>query len=196
MARHATILRQVEDIWGDLWDVREERQTPHGWPLCLGWPAKAARGKGGGGGPRAIVTEPLTTYLASVRHDPACAVAELPLGRTALKRLRAVLGHHWRDDRALFWIERIADLADLTGPAFAARHGVTPSAASLWRVDLLGRRVRPPGWWREPDTAEVIETWATAAAADALEIAAQSVRRLRAVLRAETARNDREDAQT
>lgn len=171
----------VLDIWGDAWAVREARGTPLGWDVLLGRPA-ADRSRGG---PAVILTPALGAYLEAQRHTPREALVALPIGATALKRLRRLLGHHWRHDRAAWWLERLPDLADLTGAEFAARHGVSEGAASEWRALLLGPRLRPAGWWREPDTAEIIMTWATAPAADALDLAAVSVRRLRALLTAE-----------
>lgn len=39
------------------------------------------------------------------------ALFALPLGNTAIKRLRALLGHHWRIDRAAWWHRRATYLA-------------------------------------------------------------------------------------
>lgn len=168
----------THDIWGDPWAVREGRQTALGWDVLLGRPYPT-RGRGG---PSAIVTRHLADYLETVRHDPQRAELALPLGRTAIKRLRRLLGHHWQADRMAWWLDRLPDLADLTGAAFAARYGVSEGAASEWRGALLGPRLRPAGWWQEPNIAEILTTWQTAAAADALGVAASSVRRLRAAL--------------
>ncbi|WBV42708.1 hypothetical protein [Pseudoroseomonas cervicalis] len=149
-----------------------------GWDLLLGRPQTEL----GPAGKAVIVTPELADYLNSVRHDPQRAAIALPVGATTIKRLRSLLGHHWRDDRAVYWLDRLPDLASLTGAEFAARHGVSEGAASQWRTALLGPRQRAPGWWREPAAAEALTTWPVAAAANAYGIAASSVRRLRAEL--------------
>lgn len=133
MARVALIIGQAQDIEGRLWDVREERPTPHGWPVLLGWPRGVSRGRGGGG-VRVILTPELADYLVAHRHAPGAM--DLPIGRNAIKRLRTILGHHWREDRPEWWAERREDLARLTLEEFCARHGVSQGAASQWRARL------------------------------------------------------------
>lgn len=166
------------DIWGDAWTIREARATGMGWDVLLGRPHPVV----GPAGPAVVVTQPLAAYLETVRHDPQQAAQGLPIGATAIKRLRRLLGHHWRADRALYWLERLPDLTDLTGAEFAARHGDSEGAISQWRTALLGPRLRPAGWWREPKAADALTTWPVAAAANAYGLTAPSVRRLRSAL--------------
>jgi hypothetical protein len=129
MGRHATIIGQAEDIWGRVWDVREARPTEHGWPVMLGWPQDAQRGKGGGG-VRAIMTRDLADYLESMRMDPDGI--SLPLCRTAIKRLRKALGHDWHADNAAWWRERCVDTTS-TIEDFRAAHGRSAGAVSQHR---------------------------------------------------------------
>lgn len=154
MARRATIIETVVDAFGDEWDVREYRPTTHGFAVAFGWPADELRGQGQAGGPRAILTEDLVLYLASRRNDPGSI--RLPIGRTTLKRLRRILGHHWQIDRAAWWEARTEDLSDLTVEAFAATHDVSVGAVINARHALYGPALRPAGWWRAPDVAELI----------------------------------------
>lgn len=184
MARRATILRQVTDAWGDPWDVREERKTDHGWPLCLGWPLGVERGQGAAGGPRVIVTAELAAHFE--RHRRAPQGLALPIGNTAIKRIRRLLGHHRQIDAASWWEERISDLADLTIQAFAAQHDCSVGAVVHARHALFGPKLRPAGWWRAPDVAALlISPLPTVEIADRLGIAVGSARRLRGELLAE-----------
>lgn len=184
MARQATIVDQIKDLWGDEWDVREYRHTDHGFRVALGWPAGTPRGAGGAGGPRAILTEPLVIYLASLRDTPQDI--RLPIGRTTLQRLRRTLGHHWRIDRAAWWETRVEDLSDLSLTAFAAKHGVSIAAASHARNALFGAMTRPAGWWRAPDVVEIIlSDRPRAVVAETLDISIGTVGRLRWLLRQE-----------
>lgn len=183
VARHATIIGEAVDVWGDWWEVREERQTTHGFALALGWPAGVRRGRGAAGGVRVIVTTDLAAHLESTRMAPAAH--GLPIGNTTVKRLRRLLGHHWQIDRAAWWEERADDLTDLTIEAFATRHAVSVGAVVNARHALFGPALRPAGWWRAPDVAAVILADAPRAdIAARLEISVGSVGRLRWALRA------------
>lgn len=182
MARKSTAIGSAIDIWGSKWDVREDRKTAYGWPVRIGWPAGEPRGKAGAGGPRIIVTDELAAHLESVRAAPGGH--GLPIGMTALKRLRRLLGHHRQIDRAEWWADRADDLADLTIEAFAARHQVRTGAVLNARHALFGPVLRPAGWWRAPDVASIIlAEMPVAIAADRLGISASSVRRLRGQLK-------------
>lgn len=134
MARRATVLRHVVDVQGREWAVREERPTEHGWPVLLGWPVEVARGQGGGG-PRVIITPELAAYLDAMRLTPAAV--HLPLGRTALKRLRAALGVGWREANAAWWAARCLDTT-ATIEDFRAVHGKSAGAVSNHRRNKEG----------------------------------------------------------
>jgi len=183
MARRATVLRQIVDVWGDTWDVREERDTPHGWPVCLGWPTGMPRGRGSGG-PRVVITTPLAEHFE--RHRMAPGGLSLPIGSTAIKRIRRLLGHHRAIDAAAWWEDRAADLAELTIEQFARRHGRSVGAIVNARHALFGPRLRPAEWWRSPDVISMLlANRPSAAVADDLGISAGSVRRLRMLIRGE-----------
>lgn len=128
--------------------------------------------------PRVIVTPALLRHLERHRQRPAALA--LPIGHTAITRLRRLLGHHRQMDAAAWWDERADDLADLTIEAFAAAHGRSVGAIVNARHALFGRRLRPAGWWRAPDVVEVLlADRPRADIADALGISVGSVGRLR-----------------
>lgn len=154
MARQAAIIDRVTDVFGDEWDVREYRWTDHDFEIALGWPSDQLRGAGQSGGPRVILTDDLVIYLATMRDNPARI--RLPIGRTTLKRLRRILGHHWQIDRASWWEARIADLSDLTINEFCSKHGVSAGAVVNARHALFGPILRPAGWWMADDVAALI----------------------------------------
>lgn len=171
MARVARVLYQTQDAEGWPWDVREERLTPHGFSVLLGWPFGIPRGKFGSGGPAAIPTPQLVAYMQAHRDNPGAM--DLPVGKGVVTRLRRLLGHHRYRDRAKWWEGRLSDLLTLTGAEFVAKHpGVTESAASLWRRRLGGeRRARSENWWMEPKTLGLLQSgMSTYALAHALGI--------------------------
>lgn len=168
---------QVGDIWGDTWDVAERRPAPaYGLEVVLGWPAGMPRGAGRAGGKRVVITPELGALLTAHRTSPGDLV--LPIGMTALKRLRRLMGHNRYLDSAAWWEARIDDLSTLTSPEFAARHGVDPHTAAVARLRLCGSKLRPAGWWLTPEVKAVLAA-PTAQAADELGISAGGVRRLR-----------------
>lgn len=178
-------MRTVLDRFGDAWEVVEARPTPHGFDLLLGFPLAGRRGRGG---KSVVCTSELVAYLESRRY-PARGV-HLPIGHTTIKGLRALLGLRWLDQHAAWWEERTEDLADFTLEAFAERYGVSASVAANARLALLGPRLRPAGWWREPDAAALLAgPRPVVEVAQTLGLAAGSVRRMRSVLRAERTRD-------
>lgn len=182
LARQATIIDHITDAYGDGWDVREYRPTLHGFSVAFGWPADVPRGTGKAGGPRAILTTELVAYLEKMRREPA--KIRLPIGRTTLRRLRRILGHHWRIDRAVWWEDRVADLSDLTIEQFCAKHDVSAGAVVNARHALYGPTLRPANWWQAPDAAKIITSSRPRAdIADELGISVGSLGRLRWQLR-------------
>ena len=170
MSRHAKILYETPDAEGWAWDVREERDTEHGFPILLGWPTGVPRGQAGCGGPAAIPTTPLVAYMQLHRDAPG--QMQLPLGKHTITRLRRLLGHHRYQDRAAWWEARIDDLLALSGEQFCAKHGSSIAAASIWRRRLGDdRRARPADWWREPKVLSLLRSgMSTYAIAHALNI--------------------------
>jgi hypothetical protein len=185
MARRATIIGQVTDAFGDGWDVRERRQTLHGWDVCLGWPHGQPKGGHGSGGPQVIPTAELVAHLETHRRSNFAAM-QLPIGAGAIKRLRRMLGHDRYLDARAWWEERIDDLSDLTLDQFAAKHGRKVGAIESARLSLLGKRLRDAGWWREDAAREALTSdYPTSFVATVLGISVGSVRRLRSSLKAE-----------
>lgn len=176
MSRRALVIGHATDVFDDAWDVREERQTPHGWPVLLGWPNGIERGKGRAGGPRVIITAELAAYL-NAQVTPS--KMNLPIGKTAIKRICRVLGVSWRDARSAWWDEREGDLLRLTIDQFASLHGVSVGAVSEQHTRRFGPKVRCAYWWAEPSVVQAIKTMPTYLLADHLDICASSARRLR-----------------
>lgn len=130
MAREARIIGTATDYSGQPWDVRERRPTRHGFEVLIGWPQGEARGQGGRG-VAVIPTVELARYLAETRQRDI----ELPVGLTAVKRLRRELGVRWSWDD--WWAARADDLCSMTLEAFCARHGCSIGAASQRRSLLV-----------------------------------------------------------
>lgn len=129
MARRAQIISNATDYSGAQWDVRERRPTDHGFELMIGWPKGEPRGMGGRG-VATIITVELAKYLQETRLRDV----SLPIGLTAVKRLRSDMGLYWSWDE--WWEARAADLAAMTLEAFCDRHGCSVGAASQRRAQL------------------------------------------------------------
>ncbi len=95
----------------------------------IGWPHGEPRGQGGRG-VAVILTVELARYLIDTRPREI----DLPIGLTAAKRLRRVLGVSWSWDD--WWQARSGDLLSMTLEAFAARHGCSTGAASQRRKEM------------------------------------------------------------
>jgi hypothetical protein len=152
MARKAIIIGQIEDSDGFPWDVREVRQTSHGFDLFFGWPViagDAQRGKGCGG-PRLIPTKALYAYWEKNKFARDGSIYNLPASRSCLKRVRAALGCNLYLANEQWWIDRLTDLCALSGAAFSRRHSVAQSDVSIAHTAFFGPRQRPNGWYSEP----------------------------------------------
>lgn len=130
MARKAHIIGRATDYAGAEWDVRERRPTVHGLDVLIGWPRDEPRGRGGRG-VATIPTAELARYLQATRLRDA----NLPIGRTTVKRLRAEIGVTWSWDG--WWAARADDLRTMTLQAFCDKHGCSMGAASQRRALLV-----------------------------------------------------------
>jgi hypothetical protein len=154
--RKIIIYAQVKDVNGDLWDIREARNTKHGFELYFGRPSNDHGAACYGGMPSLIATEALRDFWHVNRTVGHGFIYDLPAGRSTLKRVRKRLGFHFLDDVKEFWMDHIEELGALRPGEFAARYGVDVFVALAWRLKLLGQRARPIGWWRTPDTLEIL----------------------------------------
>ena len=181
----ALIIGQARDLWGDRWDVRESRATEHGFSLLLGWP-EGKRGYGYGG-PRLICTQELHDYFVEHALDNHGEIYALPVGRTTIHRVRALMGFNFYRTSAEWWEDRIADLSDLSGAEFSRRHGASQETVCMWRQRLLGsKRQKEPFWWRlDPARAMLASDLPRAFIAERLDISVGAVGRLRWVVRRE-----------
>jgi len=145
--RKAVILGHVRDVEGSRWDVRQIRDTKHGFDLLFGSP-EPRLGSYRGGLPRLIATKPLIDFWKANRTKHDGVLYDLPAGRSTLKRVRRHFGFHYLDDLSAFWRERIDDLEELSAREFAKRHKVDIQVVFETRRKLLGNWARNPGWWR------------------------------------------------
>jgi hypothetical protein len=157
MKRKATILGQVRDVEGGLWDVRDLRDTKYGFDLLFGSPVHRL-GSYRGGLPRLIATRSLKDFWEVNRTKRDGVIFDLPAGRTTLKRVRRRLGFHSLRDLSKFWKKRIEDLEELSAREFSVRHKVDINVVFETRRKLLGRRARKVGWWRKPKPLKILRS--------------------------------------
>jgi len=155
MKRKYPIVGQVRDLDGDLWDIRDVRDTKHGFDLYFGTPAND-HGAYRGGPPRQIATNALRKFWQVNRTKGHGFLYDLPAGRTTLKRVRKRLGFHYLDDLTEFWTDRIEDLGSLPAREFAEKHGVEVDVAFERRLTMVGKRAREIGWWRKPKIRKIL----------------------------------------
>jgi hypothetical protein len=129
MARNAHIIAHAVDVYGRSWDIRERRPTRYGFDVLIGWPEGTPRGKGGRG-VAAVPTQALIEYLGKTRLRDV----DLPIGRTAVKRLRAEADIRW--DWDAWWAARADDLRSMTLEQFCEKHSCSIGAASQRRATL------------------------------------------------------------
>lgn len=156
MKRKYPILGQVRDVEGSEWDVRDSRDTKHGFDLLFGSPVCLGP-SGRCGLPRLIATQPLIDFWKANRARLGMQF-DLPAGRTTLKRMRHRFGFNYADDSAAFWEERLEDLQKLSAREFAQRHNVNAHVAFNRRRKRIGRRLRDSGWWRQPRPLRILRS--------------------------------------
>jgi hypothetical protein len=150
------VLHQIQDVKGTFYDVYETRPSKHGFDLLFGYPVRAhrrlytAKGK-----PGLIATSELVAYWEAHRTD-LHANFDLPAGKTTLIRVRHRLGFNMILDQEAVWRERIPDLEALPLDEFAKKYNVTYHTAVQWRLYLLGRVRRAPGWSEDPAVIELL----------------------------------------
>jgi len=155
--RNPKILGQIRDVEGSLWDVRQIRDTKHGFDLLFGSP-DSHLGSYRGGLPRLIATQPLIDFWEANKTQHDGVLFDLPAGRTTLKRVRHRFGFNYLKDLSAFWMARIEDLDKLSAREFAMRHRVDIQVVFPTRRRLLGNRARNPGWWRKRRPLKVLQS--------------------------------------
>ena len=151
------VVGQVTDVDDALWDVREVRDTKHGFDLLFGSPVSRI-GLTCTGLPRLIATQPLYDFWEANRTKHDGLIYDLPAGRSTLKRVRRRLGFHYRNDVSEFWNEHLEELKMLTNRQFAARHNLHQAIVADARVRLLGRQARALNWWCNPEPLELLRS--------------------------------------
>jgi hypothetical protein len=112
----------------------------------------------------------------------------LPAGRTTLKRSRNRLGFNFDIDTENFWNARLDDLATLNASEFFAKHGITADLFRGRRIRMIGKRARPLGWWRTPETISLLLSGLTnKETGKRLGISTSQVHRLRVQAKADAA---------
>ncbi|WKD28665.1 hypothetical protein NDQ72_01575 [Halomonas sp. KG2] len=124
--REGSAIGNARDVFGAAWLVRERRDSGHGWLIEIGWPVVGD----GPQGVQIICTLPLAEYLRNTRLKDV----DLPIGKTAVKRLRKTLELYWSWDE--WWAERLDDLHTMKLEAFAKKHGCSVGAASQRRAKI------------------------------------------------------------
>lgn len=168
----------ILDAWDEPWFVDEARQTGHGFALFLGRPKEMT----GPMGRQTIITAELAAHFERFRRNPANM--DIPISRTTITRLRAVLGHHRYQDLEMWWLDRLVDLQEMTTADFCVRHRVSAGAVSQARQAYLGeRRIRDANWWRTGEMRDLLlSKMPTAWIAQKTNLAAVTVRKYRAAL--------------
>ena len=145
--RKNPILGRTKDVDGTLWNIREIRDTPHGFDLYYG---KPTRGFKGGGPNRLIATEALRNFWEENKVRGHGFLFDLPAGRTTLKRMRRRLGFNYLSDADEFYQARAGDLKRLSKKEFASKHSIKSGGIANRRIRIVGRIARQIGWWRKP----------------------------------------------
>jgi hypothetical protein len=151
------IIGHVQDSDGHSWDVKQIRETKHGFDLLYGSPEShfaVCRW----GLPRLIATKALYDFWDANRTRRDGVIYDLPAGRTTLKRVRHRLGFNAVRDLSKFWKDRLHDLETLSAREFAARHNTNVKVVVDARRKVIGRRARESGWWREPSCLEILRS--------------------------------------
>lgn len=171
----------IRDIYNHRWAVREFRETKHGFPIAFGYRLEDW-GLPSLGGSWIIITHPLRRYLESIRMRPSDA--DLPIGVTALTRLRRDLGHHHERDMLRFYKHHRRDLRKMTDKEFGAKFGIEEGAVRRYRQKHFGRKARQPGWYNTPEIRDLfLGGESTAELVSRFKIGESNVYRIRRKLR-------------
>ncbi|HXC24993.1 MAG TPA: hypothetical protein VNU46_03690 [Gemmatimonadaceae bacterium] len=158
----------IRDVWGDGWTVRERRPTPYGFAIMLGRPYPPQGRCGGMWGQVVIVTPRFAAWVRANAQRPH--IHPIPISLNSYRRIRRALGvdrQAWTEKRLAWWIDRVGDLGTLTAAEFVAKHGdkpwtrtgkLTNANVLLMRQELLGRKLRPAGWWKVPSVQTLLRS--------------------------------------
>ena len=107
--------------------------------------------------PRLIATKELVNFWDRNRLKGFNGLLfDLPAGRTTMKRLRRKLGFNFDNDYEDYWESLLPELATMPPRDFASKHGMKQHVAKHQRFKRVGRRTRPHGWWRTPETIALL----------------------------------------
>jgi hypothetical protein len=148
----------IKDALGLQWDVKEARETKHGFDILYGKRHNATEYDVGGPN-RLIYTHELKAFWEKHAIDHDGTIFDLPAGRTTLKRARIALGFNWDKDSEKFWRKRKEDMKTLKPREFEEKHRehkVTGERMSFWRKRMVGGRARPLDWWKETGVLNIL----------------------------------------
>lgn len=154
-ATQASFPERVRDVGDVLWDVRKARATKHGFSLYFGRPTEEDTSRYVTH-PRLIVTKELEDYWQAIRATGHGSLYDLPASTNVLQRARRKLGFHYYRDVNAFWTAQREDLESLSPRELVAKYGVSSAKAQAWRLKVVGRLIRPNGWWRAPEICEIL----------------------------------------
>jgi hypothetical protein len=183
--RKLPILGHVYDVFGNLWEVLEVRETQHGFDLLFGEPTHRI-GYEVVGHPSLIGTQELADFWRRNRIAQKSVRYDLPVGTRTISRIRKLLGFNYSRDVTEFWKSHLDELATLDAREFAMKYGVGRCHVLGMRKDLVGGRQRGRRWWRTPETIAIIQSdIKPQEVSQKLGISLREVYRIRRVLRSE-----------
>lgn len=154
--------------------------------MCFGIP-EVDQGQLYGRFPSLIATEELWAFWDKNRTALHGFLFDLPAGRTTLKRMRSRLGFHFHRDQWDFWRDRAEELKSLSAREFAAKYEVDLNLVMEWRLRVVGKTARKPGWWRAPRVMKTLLSDSTLSeAGKKLRISISQTKRLRDRAKAES----------
>lgn len=122
-----------------------------------GWPHGHPRGRGLTGKAQVIITAEIQAFLAANPRNIFKRLAEFPVCKTTLQRLRRELGIDRESATRDWWESRIGDLIAMANVDFAARHTVSTDSVAIWRGKLgLPRLEHEDGWYLQPEALAMI----------------------------------------
>jgi hypothetical protein len=168
----------IMDAWDEPWFIDEARPTAEGFAIFLGRPRAAT----GPMGKQTIITADLVAYFDRNRRNPGAMT--IPLAKTTITRIRAVLGHHRYQDLEMWWLDRLIDLQEMTTADFCVRHRISSGAVSQARQYYLKeRRIRDANWWRTGEMREMLlSKMPSAWIAQKTSLAAVTIRKYRSAI--------------
>ena len=173
----------AEDAWGGIWDVGRS-DAGDGIDWLRGWPAEWSKRRGA----TIIITPDVKTWVEAHPRNAVSrdTLAQVPIGKTAMQRLRRELGIDRSGAAEAWWTERMDDLLTSSNVDFAVKYSVCDNSVSVWRKRLnLPPLEHPDAWYLQPDALALItsETAPLLAVARSFNRSVKTIWQLRHILR-------------